>query len=77
MVVESIEIFMIKIFRKEGWELNPNDKIVNGIFKRLEATEGECPCMNDGATKEDRMCPCVSYLEKDKCCCNLYVRNKD
>lgn len=68
---------MIKIFRKEGWELNPNDKIVNGIFKRLEATEGECPCMNDGATKEDRMCPCVSYLEKDKCCCNLYVRIKD
>lgn len=77
MVVESVEIFMIKIFRKEGWELNPNDKIVNGIFKRLEATEGECPCMNDGATKEDRMCPCVSYLEKDKCCCNLYVRIKD
>ena len=76
MVVESVEIFMIKIFRKEGWELNPNDKIVNGIFKRLEATEGECPCMNDGATKEDRMCPCVSYLEKDKCCCNLYVRIK-
>lgn len=68
---------MIKIIRKEGWELNPNDKIVNGIFKRLEATEGECPCMNDGATKEDRMCPCVSYLEKDKCCCNLYVRIKD
>lgn len=54
--------------------MNPNDKIVNGIFKRLEATEGECPCKNDGATKEDRMCPCVSYLEKDKCCCNLYVR---
>lgn len=68
---------MIKIVRKEGWELNPNDKIVNGIFKRLEATEGECPCNNDGATKEDRMCPCVSYLEKDKCCCNLYVKIKD
>ena len=68
---------MVKIVRKEGWVLNPNDKIVNGIFKRLEATEGECPCMNDGATKEDRMCPCVSYLEKDKCCCNLYVRIKD
>lgn len=65
---------MVKIVRKEGWELNPNDKIVNGILKRLEATEGECPCKNDGATKEDRMCPCVSYIQEDKCCCNLYVK---
>lgn len=68
---------MIKIIRKEGWGLNPSDKIVNAIFKRLEVTQGECPCKNDGATKEDRMCPCVSYLENNNCCCNLYVKIKD
>ena len=31
---------MIPIRRKEGWILNPNDKVVNAIFKRLEVTEG-------------------------------------
>lgn len=27
---------MIQIFRKPGWVLNPNDKIVNAILKRCE-----------------------------------------
>ena len=27
---------MTQIYRKEGWELNPSDKIVNAIFKRIE-----------------------------------------
>ena len=67
---------MVKIVRKEGRILNPNDKIVNGILKRLEATQGECPCHNPGETKEDRMCPCVSYMQYDKCCCNLYVQKQ-
>lgn len=67
---------MIAIRRKEGWILNPNDKIVNAILKRLEVTEGECPCCNPGKTKEDRMCPCKSYLEEDKCCCNLYIKDE-
>lgn len=22
---------MVKIFRKEGWDLNPNDKVVDGV----------------------------------------------
>ena len=65
---------MVKITRKEGWVLNPNDKIVNSIFKRIEANDGECPCHNPGETKEDRMCPCNSYLEHDKCCCGLYLK---
>ena len=52
---------MIKIFRKEGWELNPNDKVVNAIIKRCEACDGECPC------KE--------YRENDVCHCSLYVKS--
>ena len=35
---------MIQILRKEGWVLNPNDKVVNAILKRCEANNGECPC---------------------------------
>ena len=27
---------MVHIYRKEGWVLNPNDKIVNAILKRCE-----------------------------------------
>ena len=66
---------MVLLKRKEGWILNPNDKVVNAIFKRLEVTEGECPCCNPGETKEDRMCPCKEYLENDHCCCKLYIKN--
>lgn len=28
---------MIPILRKVGWDLNPNDKVVNAILKRCEA----------------------------------------
>jgi len=30
---------MIPILRKEGWELNPNPKVVNAILKRIDANE--------------------------------------
>lgn len=65
---------MLKVYRKEGWELNPNDKLVNSILKRLEVTDGECPCHNPGKTVEDRKCPCVEYVQNDTCHCTLYVR---
>lgn len=65
---------MITILRKEGWNLNPNDKIVNSILKRIEICEGECPCQNTGETREDRMCPCRDYREKNMCHCNLYIK---
>ena len=68
---------MVKILRKKGWILNPNDKIVNGILKRCEANDGECPCSNPGETREDRLCPCKSYREDDKCCCNLYIKEDE
>lgn len=66
---------MIQIFRKEGWVLNPNDKLVNAILKRCEENNGECPCVHpidDG----DTHCPCESYRLRDKCCCNLYIKNE-
>lgn len=61
---------MVKILRKEGWILNPNDKVVNSILKRIENNKGNCPC----STKEERKCPCYKYLQEDNCCCTLYVK---
>ena len=65
---------MIQILRKEGWQLNPSDKIVNAILKRIEYCDGECPCLNPGKTVEERLCPCKEYRKNNICHCNLYVR---
>ena len=68
---------MITILRKPGWQLNPNDKVVNSILKRVEKNDGECPCANEGETHEDRLCPCKGYREGDHCCCRLYIKEHD
>lgn len=62
---------MIKIYRKEGFDLNPNDKIVNAIFKRVENNNGECPCHNNSI---DKKCPCSDYRDNDICHCGLYIK---
>lgn len=62
---------MIKIYRKEGFDLNPNDKIVNSIFKRVENNNGECPCHNNSI---DKNCPCSDYRDNDICHCGLYIK---
>ena len=62
---------MVQIFRKEGWVLNPDDRVVNAILKRCEANNGECPCHNTGV---DKRCPCSDYRENDICHCNLYLK---
>ncbi|MBQ9391978.1 MAG: hypothetical protein IJU02_07305 [Lachnospiraceae bacterium] len=62
---------MIKIFRKEGWTLNPKDSIINNIIKMIESNNGECPCANES---EEGKCPCSDYRIKDICHCGLYVK---
>ena len=57
--------------------LNPNEKIVCAITKRLEMTDGQCPCVNEDLWTEDTMCPCKKMREENKCCCNLYVNAED
>lgn len=68
---------MIQILRKEGWMLNPNDRIVNNILRLCELNNGECPCANPGETREDRLCPCKEYRENDICHCTLYIKKND
>lgn len=65
----------LKIVRKEGWILNPDDKVVNGIFRALERTNGHCPCVHPERIGHDQ-CPCASYLEHDICYCNLYLKEQ-
>lgn len=61
----------IKANIKDGWQLNPNEKVVNGIMRGLERCNGLCPCNNNS---EDKRCPCSNYREHDYCCCKLYVK---
>lgn len=58
---------------REGWHVNPNEKIVNGIMKGINKNDGNCPCDNDS---EDKHCPCSNYRLHDKCCCRLYLKDE-
>ena len=56
---------------KDGWILNPNEKIINGILKGINRNNGECPCNNNS---ENKICPCSNYRLYNHCCCTLYVK---
>lgn len=62
---------------KDGWILNPNEKIVNGILKGLKRNNGHCPCHNKYSGTEFDICPCKAYMEEDVCCCHLYLKKED
>ena len=64
---------MTQIMRKDGWMINPSDKIVNSVLRLIERNGGHCPCHNTG---HDTKCPCSDYREKDVCHCGLYVRKE-
>ena len=66
-----IDIEYVKANIKEGWQLNPNEKVVNAIIKGINRCGGECPCNN---SSDDVRCPCSNYHLKDMCCCGLYVK---
>lgn len=66
-----VDIEYVKNNIRSGWQLNPNEKIVNSIIKGINRCEGECPCNNDS---EDKHCPCSNYRLNNKCCCKLYVK---
>lgn len=64
---------MIKLYIKEGWQLNPNDKVVSSIIKRVEKNNGNCPCKSEA---RDKKCPCSDYREEDNCHCTLYIKKE-
>ena len=42
-----VDLEYVKGNLREGWMLNPNEKIVNGIIKGINRCNGDCPCNND------------------------------
>ena len=70
----------------EGINLNPNEKVVNGIIKGLlknKQKHGEiyCPCRVVTGNKEkdkEIICPCVFHRGEieiqGKCVCGLFVK---
>lgn len=61
-----------KILRKAGWDLNPDDNVVNNIIKALENNDGHCPCLHSEREGHDQ-CPCTAYISNNICYCGLYV----
>ena len=66
-----VDLKYVKGNLREGWMLNPNEKIVNGIIKGINRCNGEWPCNIDS---EEKHWPCSNYRTKDKCWCKLYVK---
>ena len=64
----------MELLVKEGWELNPNERVVENITKLCDNNDGYCPCNQGDTPKEDTKCPCVSYRDNDKCHCGLYKK---
>lgn len=72
---------------KNGFKLNPNQKIVEGLVKALLENEKKygaryCPCRRiTGNVEEDKdkICPCVWHKkeieEMGHCHCNLFVKS--
>ena len=63
----------MRILVRPGFKLNPNEKIVKGIIKAIERNEGKCPCVHEEPC-DDPICPCSDYRLKNKCCCQLYIK---
>ena len=64
----------MEILIKDGFILNPNDKIVSSLTRMIERNNGNCPC--SGNTSEDLHCPCSNYRLYDECTCGLYKKVK-
>lgn len=64
----------MEILIKDGFILNPNDKIVSSLTKMIERNNGNCPC--SGNTSEDLHCPCSNFRDHNECTCGLYLKTK-
>jgi len=72
--MNTVDLNYVQSNVREGWILNPNEKIVNGIIRGINRCNGECPCNNTG---EDKHCPCSNYRLHDCCCCKLYLKKEE
>ncbi len=70
-----------KYAESQGFQLNPDEKIVDGIISRLIKNrklykDYYCPCR--WRKEEDNICPCKFHQHEiktlGKCSCGLFVR---
>ncbi len=83
---EQMKKTYAKYAESQGFKLNPNDKIVEGLCNGLLANEKKhgaryCPCrMVTGNKEVDKkiICPCIYHKdeinEMGHCHCNLFVK---
>lgn len=65
-----------KIVRKLGYDLNPDDQVVNEIIHKLDQNGGHCPSKHPERVGHD-FCPCSEWLTNNRCFCGLYVKLSD
>jgi len=58
---------------KEGFHLNPNEKIVDNITRLIEKNGNKCICDNKS---KDPHCPCTDFRERNICHCKLYIKDE-
>ena len=58
----------------QGFELNDDDRKVDGILAALNRKDGQCPCGGNGAQFK---CPCIIMRTKGICKCGLYKTIED
>lgn len=58
----------------QGFELNNDDRKVDGILAALNRRDGQCPCGGNGAQFK---CPCIIMRTKGICKCGLYKTIED
>ena len=67
----------IKIVRKKGFILNPNDEKISEIINKIILNQGHCPTEIKDRNGHDQ-CPCSDYLQNSICHCKLYIElNED
>ena len=68
----------LKILRRPGWRINPDDEHVTKVIRGLLENDGHCPSHPHNRIGHDQ-CPCSAYIQCDTCYCELYVKenNKD
>lgn len=66
---------IIKIVRKKGYVINPDDIHVSDILNKLIMYNGRCPSVIKNRFGHNQ-CPCSDYLQRDICHCKLYVKQK-
>lgn len=58
----------------EGWSITENENRYEAIQKRLEITDGQCPCVAESDWNEDTLCPCKHFRDGLGCHCGLYEK---